>query len=136
MIAVLASILQLIYAVFLVGVGAFGLFYLHWELGTFYGLGPDDLQGKDGATLLNQFRFLKSIELTFGIFSLIYRRDILSGGLNCTIFLTGLALGAFARASSWIFDGTPHTSFLFYLFAEVTIFCVVWLNAKRALSTR
>jgi len=136
MIGVLASVLQLIYAVFLVGVGALGLFYLQWELSTFYGLTTNDFQGKDGATLLNQFRFLKSIELTFGIFSLIYRRDILSGGLNCTIFLTGLALGAFARASSWVFDGTPHSSFLFYLFAEVIIFSVIWLNAKQALSTR
>lgn len=135
MIGVLASISQLIYAVFLVGVGAYGMFYLHWELSTFYGLGPDHFQGKDGATLLNQFRFLKSIELVFGIFSLVYRRDILSGGLNCTIFLCGLAFGAFARTSSWIFDGTPHSSFIFYLFAEITVFCLVWLNAKRALST-
>jgi hypothetical protein len=136
MIGVLSSVLQFIYAAFLVGVGAFGMFYLHWELSTFYGIGPDDLQGQDGATLLNQFRFLKSIELAFGIFSLVYRRDILSGGLNCTIFLACLALGAFARASSWIFDGTPHTSFLLYLLAEVTIFLVVWLNAKRVLSAR
>lgn len=136
MIGALASILQLVYAAFLIAVGAFGMFFLHWELAMFYGLGPESFQGTDGATLLNQFRFLKAIELTFGVFCLIYRRDILAGGLACTIFLTGLALGAFARGSSWVFDGTPHTAFIWFLIAEIVIFCVVWLNARRVLSER
>ncbi|MEO9824868.1 MAG: DUF4345 family protein [Paracoccaceae bacterium] len=136
MIGALASILQLVYALFLIGVGTLGLFYLQWELELFYGLSQEDFTGPDGATLLNQFRFLKAIELAFGIFCLVYRRDILSAGLPCTIFLTGLALGAFARGASWIFDGTPHTSFIWYFIAEVVIFVVVWMNSRRVLSER
>lgn len=136
MIGVLANTLQLAYAAFLVAAGAIGMFYLHWELVTFYGLGPESFKGADGATLLNQIRFFKAIELTFGIFCLIYRRDIMAGGLACTIFLTGLALGVFARGLSWIFDGTPHPLFIWFLIAEIIVFCVVWLNARRVLSER
>ncbi|MGJ8623889.1 MAG: DUF4345 family protein [Yoonia sp.] len=136
MIGALASVLQLGYTLFLICVGAFGMFFLHWEISTFYGLADVDLQGIDGATLLNQFRFLKAIELAFGLFCLIYRRDILSGGLACTICLVGLGLGVFARACSWMFDGTPHTSFIWYLVIEAVIFCMIWLNARRVMAER
>ncbi len=134
MIGAVASILQLIYALSLVCIGGWGIFALDWELGTFYGLGPDAMEGAEGATLRNQFRFLKAVELTFGIFSIVYRKDILAGGLNCTIFLAGLFMGAFARGLSWAMDGTPHGAFQFFLIAEVVIFIAVWLNARRAMT--
>lgn len=134
MIGPLASILQLFYALFLMGVGAYGIFFLDWEVSTFYALGPEAFVGTEGATLRNQFRFLKAIELAFGIFAIVYRRDILSGGLNCTIFLTGVFLGAFARGLSWILDGTPLPAYRAFLLAEVVIFLAVWLNARRAMA--
>lgn len=132
MIGPLASLLQLLYALFLAGVGAWGIFFLDWEMAALYGLGPEAFDGIAGATLRNQFRFLKAVELTFGIFALVCRRDILAGGLHCTIFLAGVALGAFARALSWVLDGTPLPVFQAFLLAEVAIFLVVWLNARRA----
>lgn len=134
MIGPLASFLHLVYTLFLLGVGAWGIFFLDWEAATFYALGPDAFEGTAGATLLNQFRFLKAIELTFGIFSFVYRKDILAGGLNCTIFLTGVFLGAFARGLSWLLDGTPHMAFQTFFFAEVLIFLTVWLNARQAMA--
>ncbi len=134
MIGPLASILQLLYALFLVGVGAFGIFFLDWEVAKFYALGPAAFDGVEGATLRNQFRFLKAIELTFGIFAIVYRKDILAGGLNCTIFLAGLFLGAFARGLSWILDGTPLPIYQAFFFAEIIILIVIWLNARRAMA--
>lgn len=134
MIGPVASILQLLYALFLVGVGAFGIFWLDWEVATFYGMGADVFEGAEGATLRNQFRFLKAIELTFGIFAIFYRRDILAGGLNCTIFLIGVFLGGFARSLSWALDGTPLPIYQWFLFAEILVFVFVWLNARRAMA--
>ena len=134
MIGPLASVLQLLYALFLVGVGTMGIFFLDWEAAKYYALGVEAFEGVEGATLRNQFRFLKAVELTFGIFALVYRKDILAGGLNCTIFLAGLFLGAFARGLAWVMDGTPLPIFQAFLFSEVLILIVVWLNARRALA--
>jgi Domain of unknown function (DUF4345) len=123
MIGPLANILQLLCTLILIGLGARGMFWPDWSA------------GDSAATAMHhQLRFLNAILLTFGLFSLVYRKDILAGGLNCTIFLTGLFLGAFARAVSWVLDGTPLTaSQLFLLFQTVT-FLFVWLNARKAMA--
>jgi len=136
MIGPIATTLQLIYALFLVAVGAYGVFYLHWELAYFYGIDADTLTGRNGATLLNQFRFLKAIELTFGLYCLLFRRDIMAGGLACTLFLSGLGLGFFSRGLSMVLDGRPHGAFVFFMVAEIVIFVVVWLNARHVAANR
>ena len=134
MIGPVASILHLIYTLFLLAVGAWGIFCLDWELATFYALGPDAFDGVAGATLRSQFRHLSAIELTFGIFSFVYRKDILAGGLNCTIFLVGVGLGAFARALSWALDGAPLQAYQTFLFFEIVTLLIVWMNARQAMA--
>lgn len=134
MIGPIASILQLLYALSLAAIGLWGIFFLDWEIARFYTSPGAAMDWADNATLRNQFRFLKAVELTFGIFSLIYRRDILAGGLNCTIFLAGLFLGAFARGLSWLLDGTPQPAFQGFFWAEVVIFLAVWLSARAAMA--
>ena len=136
MIGPIATTLQLIYALFLVAVGAYGVFWLQWELATFYGIDAATLAGRDGATLLNQFRFLKAIELTFGLFCLLYRRDIMAGGLACTLFLAGVGFGFCGRGLSMVLDGRPHGAFVFFMLVEGVIFAVVWLNARHVAANR
>ena len=71
MIGPLATTAQALYALFLVAVGGYGMFSLSWELSTFYGLEIEALRAeKSGTTFLNQLRFLKATELTFGLFAL------------------------------------------------------------------
>lgn len=135
MIGPIATALQLIYALFLVAVGAYGTVCLQWELASFYGIDASTLTGRNGATLLNQFRFLKAIELSFGLFCLLFRRDIMAGGLACTLFLSGLGLGVFSRGLSMVLDGRPHGAFIFFLLAEIVIFVCVWLNARHVAAT-
>ncbi len=132
MIGPIASILHLIYTLFLLAVGVWGIFFLDWEVTTFYALGPDPFDGIAGASLRSQLRHLSAIELTFGIFSFVYRKDILAGGLNCTIFLAGVGLGAFARALSWALDGAALQAYQTVLFFEIVTFLFVWLNARQA----
>ncbi len=123
MIGPIASILHLIYTLFLLAVGVWGIFC------------PDGSDTQTTAsTLLNQLRFLNAILLTFGIFSFVYRKDILAGGLNCTIFLAGVGLGAFARALSWALDGAPMQAYQTFLFFEIVTFLFVWLNARQAMA--
>lgn len=128
--APLASVMQLLYALFLVAVGAFGIFFLDWEVATFYGLHDPDFEGVAGATLRNQFRFLKAIELGFGLFGLFYRREIMAGGLAASVFLIGVALGAFARALSWWLDGTPAMAFQIFLWLELLVLVTLWLHVR------
>jgi hypothetical protein len=130
----LASILQLLYALFLVGTGAWGIFCLDWNVAKLLTTGHEAFGSIEGATLGNQFRFLHAMELTFGLFALVYRKDILAGGLNCTIFLVGAFLGAFARGLSWALDGTPLPDYQRVLFFEIVTFLFVWLNARQALA--
>jgi hypothetical protein len=136
MIGPIATALQLFYALSLVCIGAFGMLTLEWELARFYGIDVLSLSGQEGATLLNQFRFLKAIELSFGLYSLAFRRDIMAGGLACTLFLCGLGLGAFARGMSMVLDGWPDAAFVAFFAAEVIIFVFVFLNARLVAENR
>lgn len=137
MIGPLATSVQALYALFLIGVGGYGMFSLGWELSAFYGLDIEALRAEDtGTTLLNQLRFLKATELTFGLFALFYRRDIMAGGLATTVFLYGLALGAFARLLSWGMDGMPSHLFIWFPLLEMLIFALVYLNARQVQAKR
>lgn len=136
MIGPLATLLQLVYALFLVAVGAYGILFLDWELATFYGIDRSTLTGSEGATLLNQMRFLKAVELSFGLFCLLFRRDILSGGQASLVFMTGLFLGVAARSLSLILDGAPNSLFVFFLVAETFIFVVMLLHLRLVAAER
>lgn len=136
MIGVIATSLQFVYGFFLCVIGLYGMFCLNWELHSLYALFPAQLDGPQGNSFLNQFRFLKSIELAFGLFCLLYRKDILAGGQATTLFLAALALGAFARSYSWAIDGRPEGLFLFFLGVEVVTFVFVLVHSRRAWSER
>jgi hypothetical protein len=118
------------YSLMLIVVGLTGVFTAEWELARVFGLDPIWLALPAGATFLNQYRFLKAAEAAFGLFCLCHRRDILAGGPNWAIFLSGCALGILARAWSWAVDGTPRTAFIVFLILEALTFLLVWHHAR------
>lgn len=119
------------YALMLVGVGASGMLIAGWELPSVFAVNLDAMGELQRATLLNQYRFLKALELAFGVFCLAYRREIFSRPRELCVFLGGLFAGVAARLGSWIADGTPRQVFLVFLALELVTGVLVWLVFQR-----
>jgi hypothetical protein len=81
----------------LVAVGAAGILTARWELATVFGIDPSAWSADIQATMLNQYRFLKSLELGAGIFCFVYRPAIMAGGRASAVFLAIVGLGVCAR---------------------------------------
>ena len=64
------------YVLTLVGAGASGVLLARYDLRWLVGLHLGSLRPSIEANLGGQYRFLRSIELGFGLFALTYRREI------------------------------------------------------------
>jgi hypothetical protein len=69
--------------------------------------------------LLSQYRFLRALELGFGIFSLLFVRLIFTVRKYNLLYLIIMALGVLARIFSLIFDGSPDKIFYIFLIFEL-----------------
>ena len=76
--------------------------------------------------MINQYRFLRAIELGFGLFSVIFVRDIFSEKKFNRLFLFIMGSGILARIASIIFDGSPSGLMYFFLIFEVTGWAVIF----------
>ncbi|MDQ6681146.1 MAG: DUF4345 domain-containing protein [Pseudomonadota bacterium] len=119
------------YALMLVGIGASGVLIAPWELDRVFAVPLATLTALDQATLLNQYRFLKALELTFGIYCISFRREIFRPGLEHRVFLIGPFAGVIARLGSWLVDGSPRTVFLLFLVLELITGVLVWLQVRQ-----
>src|SRR4051794_18499628 len=100
------------YVGMLVGIGASGIFIAPWELGNFFKIPLGGLEKAAHATFLSQYRFLKAMELGFGIFSVIFRQQIFTQPAYHQFFLIVLFAGAGARSLSILIDGRPSNFFI------------------------
>jgi hypothetical protein len=125
-----ALVMQLGYSAMLVVVGVAGIFTARWELATVFGIDPGSWSQDIQATMLNQYRFLKSLELGAGVFCFAYRADIAAGGRASRVFLAIVALGVIARSIAWFLDGRPATVFLIFLVLEALTFVAVALHLR------
>jgi hypothetical protein len=126
----IASILQLGYSIMLVAVGTAGIFTARWELATVFGIDPAAWPPAAAPTMLNQYRFLKSVELGAGLFCLAYRSEILAGTRASAVFLAIVGLRVAARTWSWIVDGRPAAPFIVFLALEACVFGAVALRLR------
>ncbi len=129
-VAAVASVLQLGYAAMLVVVGSAGIVAARWELATVFGIDPSAWSLTTQATMLNQYRFLKSVELGAGVFCLAYRSSIMAGGRASAVFLALVGFGVAARTLAWILDGRPATAFIIFLVLEAFVFVAVALHLR------
>jgi hypothetical protein len=107
------------YVLMLVGVGASGMVIAPWELSKLFEIPLGTLSETAQATLLNQYRFLKALELAFGLYCVGFRHEIFKPGLAHRVFLAGLFSGVAARLGSWLVDGQPRTVFLAFALLEL-----------------
>lgn len=94
---------------------------------------PDAQQG---ATILNQYRFLKGIEFASGVICIAPRREIFSAIEPAKAFLLVVFAGVCEQSFSVIVDGTPSLPFLLFLayalLVGVLVGFDVWRRAAHA----
>lgn len=117
----------------LVLLGFAGIFTGRWELQHIFKIDLAGMTREAQGNLLNQYRFLKAIEFGFGVFCVLYRREILKVRLFNRLFLSIVFLGAAARALSVAVDGWPHWAFTGITILEFLTGIVVFLHSRKTL---
>ena len=84
--------------------------------------------------LLSQYRFLRALELGFGIFSLVFVRQIFSENLLNRLFLFIMLSGILARVFSLLFDGYPGKLTWFFLIYETVGWITIFSYTKNRIN--
>lgn len=104
--------------------GAFVFPSLDFEI--MFNLNLNQFRDFERINLLSQYRFLRALELGFGLFALVFVKEIFSVFKFNRLFLTIMGLGILARVFSWIFDGIPSYLTIFFLFYEAIGWIVIF----------
>jgi hypothetical protein len=103
----LTFVLFFSYVALLIVAGAWGIVGARLDMRWLLRLHLDDLPDRAQANLLSQYRFLRAMELGFGLFALRYWREIFRLRSYNRIFLAAMASGVGARLISLGADGWP-----------------------------
>ncbi|WP_233858108.1 DUF4345 domain-containing protein [Paraburkholderia sp. HD33-4] len=114
------------YMLMLLGIGGSGIFIAAWELPHIFEVRLDSIQELHRATFLSQYRFLKGLELGFGVFCWAFRNEIFLPLTASRVFLGGLCAGVTARVLSFIVDGMPTKTFIAFCVLEAVTGFLVW----------
>jgi hypothetical protein len=99
------------YVATLIGAGASGALFAKIDLALISGFRPqEELPRVTAANVLSQHRFLRAIELGFGLFALRFHKEIKSVRAYNGLFLSVMMLGVGARALGRAADGRPRAS--------------------------
>ncbi|MCX7899242.1 MAG: DUF4345 family protein [Methylocystis sp.] len=131
MTGMLANIFLIGYALVCIGSGMAGIFSTYWELPEVFRIPLTTLPADALLDFLAHYRFMKAIELTFGLFILLNRRDILDGAQPALIFLAGCLFGVLVRGGTWWFDGAPTLLFKLVLLSEIITLLLVFIYSRR-----
>jgi hypothetical protein len=117
--------------------GAFINPYFDFRL--LFGMDVTALHDTHRINLLSQYRFLRALELGFGIFALLFKKEIFSGQRFNLLFLVIMASGILARIISIVADGLPNYLTIFFLSYELLGWIIIYLYTRKhklqALST-
>ncbi len=95
------------YVLTLIVAGAWGIAGARLDMPWLLRVHLGDLPHRAQANLLSQYRFLRAIELGFGLFAFRYWREIFRLRSYNHVFLAAMACGVAARLLSLGADGTP-----------------------------
>jgi hypothetical protein len=90
----------------------------------------DDLSASGEANLLAQYRFLRVVELGFGLAALVYWRRIFARGAFNAWFLAIMGAGVAARLLSLVVDGVPSAAMLAFLAWELVGVVVIFAYTR------
>ena len=120
------------YAATLVIAGAWGAVAARLDFPLVIGLELSDIPNDAEADLLNHYRFLRALEFCFGLFAILYWRQIFEHRTANTIFLTAMAAGVSARLLGLAVDGTPSLLVLSVVAWEAAGLVVIFLATRSA----
>jgi hypothetical protein len=115
------------YVLTLVAAGAWGVVGARVDMRWLLFLHLDEVGRRAATNLLSQYRFLRAIELGFGLFALLHRREIYRLPPFNRLFLAVMSTGVLARLLSLAVDGRPSPSM--YVFAGTELVGVVLIYA-------
>ncbi len=122
------------YVAMLIGVGGSGIFIAEWELHHIFHIDLQALAEEPRASILNQYRFLKGIELGFGLFCVTFRKEIFEAVRFHRLFLIMLFIGVAARTLSIVIDSVPHWAFIGFTIGEFITGALVFVYARQTLT--
>lgn len=123
-----------VYVALLVVAGAWGIVGARVDMRVLLQLHIHDLPDRTAANLLSQYRFLRAIELGFGVFALTNRRRIYSVRSYNLLFLSVMASGVAARLVSLALDGTPSWWMFVFLGWELVGVVLIFLATRSGLA--
>jgi hypothetical protein len=81
--------------------------------------------------MISQYRFIRALELGFGIFSVIFVRNIFSEKKFNSLFLFIMGSGILARIVSIICDGSPSGLMYSFLFFELAGWVAIFIYSLK-----
>jgi hypothetical protein len=127
------------YALFLILIGGIpGLFAprwgpLHFEVFA-RAIFPAPLGAEVIASTLNQYRYMKSMEFGFGLFALLYRKEIYQSRKMNRYFLGIMTLGAIERTISIFIDGQPNPAYVYFAIIEFVVPAIIFAYSRNTLT--
>jgi hypothetical protein len=98
------------YVGLLILAGAWGIVFGRVDQHLLLGLHLDALAPRVQADVMSQYRFLRAIELGFGLFAFLHREQIYRLPALNQLFLFTMAAGVTARIVGAVVDGSPSAS--------------------------
>ena len=112
--------------------GSWGAFFnANLDFEFLFHLNTHELPTHTRINLLSQYRFLRALELGFGIFSILFFKEIFSIKKYNRLFLAIMGLGILARVASWIMDGPPSGLFKFFLTYEAVGWIIIYMYSRK-----
>ena len=122
------------YVLLLIAAGAWGAFFgAKLDHQILFGLDVETLNPQTAASLVSQYRFLRAIELGFGMSSLLFRKEIFSDIRFNRLFLAIMLSGVIARIISLILEGHPNSIFYFFLISEILGVIFIFIYSRKTL---
>lgn len=112
--------------------GIWGAFiYPYFDFNYLLHLNVNELPDESRVNLLSQYRFLRALELGYGLFSIIFLKEIFSRKKYNQLFLGIMGLGILARMVSWMVDGMPSSLFIFFLAYEAVGLVIILIYSRK-----
>ena len=109
--------------------GAFINPYFDFDL--LFSLDPHTLTDHVRINLLSQYRFLRALELGFGLFSILFMKKIFNEKTFNVLFLIIMGSGILARVISWMVDGKPNTFSQLFMFYELAGWIIIFMYTHK-----
>jgi Domain of unknown function (DUF4345) len=118
------------YVLLLIGAGAWGVVLAQLDMRWLIGLKLGALGDETKANLLSQYRFLRALELGFGIFAVLHRHRIFGERLYNRLFLFVMGSGIAARLVGLAADGSPSPAMYVFLVTEAIGFVLIFAYTR------